>query len=687
MIDRYYDAMDLNNTKIFIEWETPKDKNGGVTKSVSEHYLKIIDDVNYPGKLIFGWPISEAITKASGTLKFSVRFIQWEDTQDGKKKVVYSFNTLTAQVSIAPNLGLDLEKDNYNVDNCNDLLLERIQPGVVVGGAQAKIPYYLQNIVVLDDGYDIEPNHSEGSYTLQVVATADDTGAVSYVWERSDLNENNVSADAWFEIPNSNKVKMFPVTEEELEAMDYKLPEGHTYFVTPDEGVSFQKYEGGRDLKATEDYLLNDSIPTLYENRGYFEVTQYGEYRAKARNRIFNSLTTKNSEVAKFKRPNAIKMLNENQTPNKHILKTETAVLTPAFEESVGDLEYQWYRAEENPIASEKFNFLNLPTGGKVSFGSEFARILCPTDPSVYGEAPAEGNTSYTIKMRHFVPENAVYFRVAEVNNLSLEPDPIVTGEETLVTIKDMDTYVKDEQEQEYFDRQIQIATFTNGAWKSLTENKGVDEYVGHRYNYVWYDANGNEVANYVFKIQLANENNFNAFENYQVITGATNLSYTAEEPGLYQLAIKRIRNTAETENQSIEYRVTHEPTVPTAGEGTYDGQKLIFVTDLLDKESGIALDVNWNSEIKADEYYISWKMYRKDRNLQDLLITTQKVPGHVKTVSFNPTNELYSSIFEENKENIEGLYYAIFASKLNGEMSEYSDVPNPTVMFTVVGS
>jgi hypothetical protein len=130
MTDRYFDAMDLNNTEIYIEWETPKGANGPV-KSVSETYLKLIDDENYPGKIIFGWAISDAITKESGVLKFAVRFVKWND----EKKIVYSFNTLTAQVTIHPNLGLDLENDDYTPDNCNDRLLERIEPSVVVGGA------------------------------------------------------------------------------------------------------------------------------------------------------------------------------------------------------------------------------------------------------------------------------------------------------------------------------------------------------------------------------------------------------------------------------------------------------------------------------------------------------------------------------------------------------------------------
>ena len=219
MIDRYFDAMDLNNTDIYIEWETPKSKNGGGVKSVSETYLKIIDDENYPGKLIFGWAISDAITKDSGTLKFAVRFIQRND----EKKVVYSFNTLTAQATIHPNLGLDLENDNYNVDNCNDRLLERIEPSVVVGGIQAATPRFLINIKSLEEGYDITPDHTTGTYDLNVVATSDDTGAISYVWKRAEID-----SDSWQEVPS--EIALVKLTEKEYIEYNWHLPEEHIYY-------------------------------------------------------------------------------------------------------------------------------------------------------------------------------------------------------------------------------------------------------------------------------------------------------------------------------------------------------------------------------------------------------------------------------------------------------------------------
>lgn len=320
MVDRYFDAVDLNNTEIYIEWETPKGKNGTAVKSVSEPYLKIIDDENYYGKLIFGWALSEAITKESGTLKFAVRFIQ---RSEETKKIVYSFNTLTAQVTIHPNLGVDMYAVMDNADNVNDRLLERIQESEVVGGAKAKTPYFLTNLIMVssDNGErDIAPNHSTGTYDLSVVATADDTGSVSYVWKRAELNADNTAVDAWKEVEDGSRIELVALTDDELAEFKYLLPANRTYHIKP-HGEGATALEANLyDLKSataqaelkkifsvTED---DEFIPTIYENRAILTVTKYGNYKAEARNRIFNSLTKADSKVVSFKRPDPVKMVD-----------------------------------------------------------------------------------------------------------------------------------------------------------------------------------------------------------------------------------------------------------------------------------------------------------------------------------------------------------------------------------------
>lgn len=353
MTDRYFDAMDLNNTEIYIEWETPKGANGPV-KSVSETYLKLIDDENYPGKIIFGWAISEAITKESGVLKFAVRFVKW-DEKNGKREIVYSFNTLTAQVTIHPNLGLDLEnyiQDGNEADNCNDRLLERIEPSVVVGGAQAAIPYFLKDLVVLEDGYDIEDNHTTGTYDLSVVATADDTGVVSYVWKRAELSKDNVASDAWIEITENFELKMVALTKEELAAFEYKLPTNHIYHLDDGNGTYKPLQRGFYDLTDANTITNLGDIDNIviYEQRAILTVENYGAYRAEARNRIFNSLTKKTSNVVMFKRPAPIVMDNSEQTTDNHIVNEASATLAPVVVESIGDLAYKWYRVEDDVL-------------------------------------------------------------------------------------------------------------------------------------------------------------------------------------------------------------------------------------------------------------------------------------------------------------------------------------------------
>lgn len=74
-VDRYFDYMDLNNCDIYIQWEIPKSGE----KNVSVPYVRDIE--SKPGKLIFGWAISDALTGTAGTLKFSVRFFQWKDDE------------------------------------------------------------------------------------------------------------------------------------------------------------------------------------------------------------------------------------------------------------------------------------------------------------------------------------------------------------------------------------------------------------------------------------------------------------------------------------------------------------------------------------------------------------------------------------------------------------------------------
>jgi hypothetical protein len=93
-IDRYFDYKDLggSNITIYIQYTRPDGKE-------NMYQVGYKDLETYPGKVRFGWLLSDIATDAAGVLKFSVRFIT--NDEGGK---VYSLNTKTQTVTIYPAL-------------------------------------------------------------------------------------------------------------------------------------------------------------------------------------------------------------------------------------------------------------------------------------------------------------------------------------------------------------------------------------------------------------------------------------------------------------------------------------------------------------------------------------------------------------------------------------------------------
>lgn len=681
-VDRYFDAMDLNNCEIYIQWEAPKNAEGKIEKGISDIYIKDIESEH--GKIIFGWAISEIITNASGNLKFSVKFLQ----RNNDKKIVYSLNTLTAQVAIQPSIGIDLRKEDYKPDNANGRLLDRIQESEVVGGAQADTPYFIENIEVLEDGYDIEPNHYDGTYTLSAIARADDTGAISYVWRKRELLDNNEeSLEAEKEMSGTVD---YVAVKENAEGFPVLIPNAKRvyYYHNGSIYILYEESNGyePNDLLAFFQKSSAEDLPKFYERKAMLVVEDAGVYTVEARNRIFNSITKLRSNIAKFKCPEPVRINNSNETPYGHILKTDSAVLSPVYDEApVGEVTYQWYKAPEKNLLSEKFRFFDLPVGGDVSYSDEFVRILCPTNPDVYYEQNVgEGGQKdkFYITMRNYAPKGAVSLRMNGVNNLAKDPDPVITGAEELEILKDKAGYGK-EGEKEYYNFWIHIAGYSNGAWKAWPTGKGDGEFIGYRYIIEWYDEAGNVIDTSFITIQLANEDNFDAMENFQAIETGTEKAYVASDEGLYKVKITRTRNRRSISENSIEYRVTEAPQVPEFAEGIYSGLVDFSMNELIIGDR--VPTIKMTGLIPYDEYEVKWMLYRKDadENAEDLLVHTNYTTNN--EIKFNPLD--YAEILEENGENVEGRYYATVAIKRNGLTSAHTTVPDRKKMFVVTGS
>lgn len=100
-VDRYYDATDLNEQEIIIEWINADNKKG-----FSRPYGVDVDLI--PGKIVFGWPLSSKITSKDGTIQFAVRFYSAKDTASSSG-VVYSLSTLMQTVKVNSTIDIDLK--------------------------------------------------------------------------------------------------------------------------------------------------------------------------------------------------------------------------------------------------------------------------------------------------------------------------------------------------------------------------------------------------------------------------------------------------------------------------------------------------------------------------------------------------------------------------------------------------
>lgn len=120
-INRYFDAMDLNNTDIYIQWKNTSSNIAGISKEWVRD-IETFDDY-----LIFGWVLGEDILQQSGTLQFSIRFINPVLNNDGyATSYNYSLNTLRAQVLVNPGLDVSLT-ENKQDDSLNTVLLKNIR--------------------------------------------------------------------------------------------------------------------------------------------------------------------------------------------------------------------------------------------------------------------------------------------------------------------------------------------------------------------------------------------------------------------------------------------------------------------------------------------------------------------------------------------------------------------------------
>ena len=226
-IDRYFDYVDLANANICIQWKVPGDNSNGVKEGIS--HISLIDRDSIPGKIRFGWPLTNELTKNPGPISFAVRFFMKnkEDTE-----FVYLFNTLTTSIIIKE--GLNIVNPTVEEEDIHTLFGQFIQ--------RSNNPTYPKPApVYFDDGTigqnlpDLARIVNNDTLTFTAQALVSDNGHIDYKWyfkskaTPADKNARYAVADTWDaneeyyykDAVTGEFIRDYPMTAEEFAKKTY----------------------------------------------------------------------------------------------------------------------------------------------------------------------------------------------------------------------------------------------------------------------------------------------------------------------------------------------------------------------------------------------------------------------------------------------------------------------------------
>lgn len=292
-IDRYYDAVDLNTRQIYIEWETADG-----TKGISRDFLR--DVQSEKDKIIFGWAIGDELTKVAGTIRFSVRFVEWTSREDestsveGSTGLLYSFSSSPATLTVADSLQYSLFEDDEQLkyvteqtennigtivayledsdpDSSDETAPELAAIPVLVRdmddveGATANEEMYVAN---LKGGGKDEP---EGMLEIVSEAYSPDAGSINYIYGRKISEDSGTQGIV-------AKIKFIEVTETSNSNVTY-----------------YEKSDTGEYIPVLASQI--EAGGTYYERIAYCIAKLPGYYNVTASNRVsgkkVNKLTGK----------------------------------------------------------------------------------------------------------------------------------------------------------------------------------------------------------------------------------------------------------------------------------------------------------------------------------------------------------------------------------------------------------
>lgn len=375
---RFFDAMDLLNAEIRVQWKNAKGDEG-----ISN--IDIIDAKKSADYLYFMWPLTTAITDEKGIFTFSVRFYILELNDN----VVYSYSTKIAQGMISEGHNFDVAGWQGTIDRADDDFRANIKNSKNIGAESAAEPFFIINLSdhfqenenyeqIVTDATDgqvlqcyLDDEHPER--ILRVEAGVNDTGYFHYDFKYRDLT---LPAQA---VTNALQVKYayFPVTE-------VAPIQGKRYYVK--DGVDSQ----GRDVFVPSVGEFNPD--TAYEQTAYVVVSKelnpnnhvVGKYNAIISNNKNGSSAEIQSPVIIFPGPEILDYAeNGNLSPYKFLTGTDDTISVDVVADEFGTkVAYDWYKIADPSLPydldeldlgelANNFTFVTTTYDGKLDVTGE----------------------------------------------------------------------------------------------------------------------------------------------------------------------------------------------------------------------------------------------------------------------------------------------------------------------------
>lgn len=344
-VDRFFDYVDLDTTSIVIQWV-----NAGHEEGISHVALKDLE--TYKGKIRFGWPLTDVITKFPGKVQFAVRFYM---TDEKTKAVKYILNTMVAEIIIKD--GLDIEAPIHTEENVSDVFKSFVKNSINPSYPTPQPVFFVQ------PGIDLPVRAALGeddTLTLRAQAVASDNGAINYKWY---YNSSVDDDDTAIELVSDD---VYTIGESFERALDEageaitKRDGAQKYYTKNDDGASYSLYTDADIPEGTELYTRITTMKINADTDASDEVIT-GKYWVEATNTVGivsdgalkgNSTTVKSTEC-NVPAPAPL-VINENGDLDETLfLDKDSGTGTLSFavnhDDAIPSYTYTWYKSETHP--------------------------------------------------------------------------------------------------------------------------------------------------------------------------------------------------------------------------------------------------------------------------------------------------------------------------------------------------